>query len=126
MCEEYNGWTNRETWATALHIDNEQGFTNTASEKIQESFLEDMDKDKADGWQDGLTSATLEIQEWVEEMLSFSYWDEHGLEMPDNIKRMKADVGSLWRVNFREIVQSWLIEEIESFKQGKYNEGANA
>ena len=24
--EGYNGWTNRETWATALHINNDQGF----------------------------------------------------------------------------------------------------
>jgi len=57
MCEEYNGWTNRETWATALHIDNDQSLQEEASEKISASFLEDMDNEKEDGWQDGVTSA---------------------------------------------------------------------
>jgi hypothetical protein len=34
MCEEYNGWTNRETWGLALHIDNDQGLQEQASELI--------------------------------------------------------------------------------------------
>ena len=126
MSEEYNGWTNRETWATALWIDNDEGMSNEASEKISEAFLEDMDKDSPNGWQDGLASATHSIQEWVEEMLSFSYWDDYGMEMPEGIKRMKEDIGSLWRVNFKEIAESWLSDEIESFKQGKYKEEVNA
>src|SRR5690554_5140668 len=26
MCDEYNGWKNRETWAAALYLGNDQGL----------------------------------------------------------------------------------------------------
>ena len=44
MCEEYNGWTNRETWATALHINNDQGLYEAVQEikfqQLVDSFAE--------------------------------------------------------------------------------------
>jgi hypothetical protein len=121
MCEEYNGWTNRETWATALHIDNDESLQNEASEKISASFLEDMDNEKEDGWQDGVTSAEDSLKEWVEDLLSFGYWEDMG-GMPKGIQSMLTDIGSLYRVNFREIAENWLEDEIQGFKDGKYKE----
>jgi hypothetical protein len=35
---------------------------------------------------------------------------------------MLKDVGSVYRVNFREIAESWLDDEIQGFKDGKYKE----
>ena len=40
--------------------------------------------------------------------------------MPRGIQLMKDDVGSLWRVNWREIVEGELEEEIQATKEGKY------
>ena len=42
--------------------------------------------------------------------------------MPRGIQLMKSDVGSLWRVNWREIVEAELEEEIQATKEGKYLE----
>lgn len=38
MCNEYNGYTNYETWLTALWIDNEQGLQETIQEYAQEAY----------------------------------------------------------------------------------------
>jgi len=35
---------------------------------------------------------------------------------------MLKDIGSLYRVNFREIAENWLGDEIQGFKDGKYKE----
>jgi hypothetical protein len=65
-------------------------------------------------------SAVDSLSEWVEEILSFNYWDEQGVPMPYGIHLMREDVGSLWRVNWREIVEAELEEEIQACKEGKY------
>src|SRR5881394_2109748 len=36
MSEEYNGWTNRETWAVALWINNEQGSQESVHDLVRE------------------------------------------------------------------------------------------
>ena len=120
MCEEYNGWTNRETWGLALHIDNDQGLQEQASELIGQAFLENIDTEKADGWQDGLYEAEKALTEWVDDLFSPSYWD--GDSLPAGVLSMLKDVGSVYRVNFREIAESWLDDEIQGFKDGKYKE----
>src|SRR5690348_15456796 len=33
--ERYNGWTNRETWAVALHINNDQGWQESIRETVR-------------------------------------------------------------------------------------------
>lgn len=121
--EDYNGWSNRETWATALHIDNNQGLQEQASKIICDSFLSDIDTEREDGYLDGLISAEDNLAECVEDIISDGYWD--GAEnMPADVAMMKREIGSLWRVNFREIAESWLSDEIEKFKAGGYKEEA--
>jgi len=123
--ETYNGWTNRETWATALHIDNDQSLQNEASDIIADSFLGDIDTEREDGYLDGVICAEDNLSEWVADLFSSGYWD--GAEnMPFNVSLMRDEVGSLWRVNFREIVESWLSDEIEKFKAGGYKEEVSA
>jgi hypothetical protein len=122
MCEQYNGWTNRETWGLALHIDNDQGLQESASELIAEAFLENIDTEKEDGWQDGLYEAEKALTDWVDDIFSPEYWGVDTL--PAGLLLMLKDVGSVYRVNFREIAESWLEDEIQGFKDGKYKEEA--
>jgi hypothetical protein len=117
--ETYNGWTNRETWAVSLHLNNDEGLYYDTARILEEAFLEDLDRDTREGWISGVSSAVESLSEWVEEILSFDYWEENG-GMPRGIQLMKEDVGSLWRVNWREIVEAELEEEIQATKEGKY------
>jgi hypothetical protein len=122
--ETYNGWTNRETWAVSLHLNNDEGLYYDLARILEEAFLEDLDRETREGWISGVSSAVDSLSEWVEEILSFGYWEEQG-GMPRGIQLMKEDVGSLWRVNWREIVEAELEEEIQATKEGKYlEEGA--
>ena len=121
----YNGWSNRETWATALWIDNDRGLYELASENICQLFLENMDTDdRENGYMDGLIAAEDWLKDWIEDLFSFDYWADMG-GMTREIYMMISDIGSLYRVNFREIAENWLDDEIAEFKAGKYEE-ANA
>ena len=119
--ETYNGWTNRETWAVSLHLNNDEGLYYETARILEEAFLEDLDRETREGWISGVSSAVDSLSEWVEEILSFGYWEEQGV-MPRGIQLMKEDTGSLWRVNWREIVEAELEEEIQATKEGKYLE----
>jgi hypothetical protein len=120
--ETYNGWTNRETWSVSLHLNNDEGLYYDLARILEEAFLEDLDRETREGWISGVSSAVDSLSEWVEEILSFGYWEEQGVPMPRGIQLMKEDTGSLWRVNWREIVEAELEEEIQATKEGKYLE----
>jgi hypothetical protein len=101
MCEEYNGWTNRETWATALWIDNDRGLYELARDYTRQE-LEGHDKgEEINPYFLGDT-----LKRWIEE----------DLLTLDNIKGnfdlwlMLTDIGSLYRVNWFEIADHYLNE----------------
>lgn len=98
MCQEYNGWTNRETWATALHINNDQGLYYHALDMAS----------GYDGDKEGLTDA---LEEWITELLDM----EEVLSAPQAQRKelisMASDIGSLYRVNWREIAESFIEEK---------------
>lgn len=93
VCEEYNGWTNRETWATALHIDNDQGIQNSVQELATSAHNENDDTDTA------LAELAESIEEHITELVE-SDWD--------GVKLMRRDIGSLWRVNWREVAKAYV------------------
>jgi hypothetical protein len=88
---EYNGWTNRETWATALHINNDEGLINPLSEVAK---LHDNLNDMAD-----------EVEGFISEVLDFD-----NVSTNRNAFLMLQDIGSLYRVNWREIAESIMSE----------------
>jgi hypothetical protein len=92
MCEEYNGWSNRETWATKLHLDNDQSLNEYAWE-----FARAYDQ----AYELGQV-----IKNWIEEDLLIleNIAGNRGLWL------MLTDIGSLYRVNWREIAQAYLDE----------------
>lgn len=90
MCEEYNGWTNRETWAVALWIDNEQRLQAKALELAKENKGQRELADAIESWLDDYFN-----QNWVQ------------------ARTMREDIGSLYRVNWWEIAEGYLIKTTE-------------
>ena len=98
--DKYNGWTNRETWAVTLHVNNDEGL---------QSEAHDMARADVPVW-----SLAESFRLWVEDLLSVDYWrDEMGCDMPRGLELMRDDCGSLWRVNWRECAESLLSDVAE-------------
>jgi hypothetical protein len=95
MCQEYNGWTNRETWATMLHINNDQWMQKQAAEYARTSLEE-----HPEGGADSCLAESLE--NWVTEDL---LTHENIVENPF-LFSMLTDIGSLYRVNWHEIARA--------------------
>ena len=93
MSEQYNGWSNRETWATALHINNDQGLYETVRDWAVSNWEEDESE--------AVTILAESIEDFVTELLETDW---------DGVKSMRYDIGSLWRVNWREISESFISE----------------
>ena len=93
--DTYNGWTNRETWALMLWIDNDEGLQSMAHEVIRNNADQD--------------AGTREeaFRYWVESILTRSgYEAEFGEPWPGNLADVAEDVGSLWRINWHEAIKS--------------------
>ena len=103
----YNGWTNRETWAVMLHLDSDRGLYADYNELYKQIVDLSVDQEKVS---DVLTKEQYivfeledQLREWINDILHPNYWQEHNLKMPEWAVNMMIDVGSLWRVNWREI-----------------------
>ena len=111
MTDEYNGWSNRETWAVSLHIDNDEGMYR----EVRERALEIGKEGNGDG-----VDFTQEVSTFAEylENLCDECWDN--LVESESASHRKAlgmmfhDIGSTWRVNWREIAKHW----IDTFAEG--------
>jgi hypothetical protein len=85
MCEPYDGWTNRESWALALHLGNDMGMYYKTREVV------------AGG---SIYQAADALKEWIEEL-----WED--LPYSNDGRNMMTDVGSLWRVDWAEVAHSF-------------------
>lgn len=95
MCEQYNGWTNRETWATALHINNDEGLLSPILEVAQ---LHESVGELAD-----------EIEAFIDEVLTFE-----NISTNRQAFMMLQDIGSLYRVNWYEIAGTFMNEKVSA------------
>jgi len=99
METEYNGWTNRETWATKLHIDNDEALAEYAYEYVREEVAGHDKGEEINAYHLGET-----LKNWIEEDLLTleNVSGNRGLWL------MLTDIGSLYRVNWREIAQAYI------------------
>jgi len=95
--EKYQGWTNHETWALNLWLTNEEGIYHY----IQGAIKEAPNKYEAEE----------RLKNIVEDWHDDCFEDEKGYSScTKEMKMMFREVGSLWRVNYKEIVEAFLEE----------------
>lgn len=105
MCENYNGWTNRETWATKLHLDNDQYLYECAWQYAREEVAGHDKGEEINAYYLGQT-----LKNWVEDdLLTFENIVQDNSD-GHHLWLMANDIGSLYRVNWREIAQAYLDE----------------
>ena len=88
--ETYNGWTNRETWAAYLWLTNEEALYQEAIAIARHPF-----------------SGNRDIEDKVESLFEDLFTYEN---LTVDTYRMREDIGSIWRVDWRSIAQH-LIED---------------
>ena len=98
--DEYNGWTNRETWAVRLHWDNNQDdydfIMSEAKKHIERG-------EPVYRFADFLKEIAEDIQDTVINEKSATH----------EARLFIQDVGSLWRVNWLEIAERYYDEIAE-------------
>jgi hypothetical protein len=116
--QEFNGWHNRETWAAALYIGNDQGLNDQAIELLEAAF----DKGSLEGEtvkdnrRAGIARAGARLDEWIESLFTRKgYEGEFGGEWPAALADMAADIGSLYRVDYYEIAEALLEDKLAAF-----------
>jgi hypothetical protein len=92
--ETYNGWTNRETWATNLHLDNDQYLYETAREYAKQELEGHDEGEEINPYYFG-----ERLRSWVEDDLLTL----ENIAGNQGLWLMLTDIGSLYRVNWREI-----------------------
>lgn len=110
--ERYNGWANRETWAVALHINNDQGW--------QESVHEALRAVPAYGGATEIPAwvAGNVIRSEVEDALDVETYGsvDDGAHCHNYVTQMLPvlrDIGSLWRVDWAELGAAFLADLAE-------------
>jgi hypothetical protein len=96
---EYNGWTNRETWATALHINNDQWLQETALDYVRQEVEGHDEGEEINSYYLGQT-----LRGWIEDDLLTL----ENIVGNEGLFNMLTDIGSLYRVNWREIAEAFL------------------
>jgi hypothetical protein len=111
---EYNGWANRETWATVLWLSNDEEICNMARLVVRCDCLLCIcgESPRYISQGDGrvfLSHGEDALQSWVEDDLLAL---DGSLELnPDIREGMRSDIGSLWRVDWRAVANAFRKEE---------------
>lgn len=117
--ETYNGWTNRETWALMLHINNDEGLSESARENVARErldahrYAERTHPEWSGAERDAYirSAAADALKYWADVLFIRSgYTGEYGDAWPDGLADAAADIGSLWRVNWAECVDALINE----------------
>lgn len=112
MADEYEGWSNRETWCANLWLANDEGLYNLVNE-LADQCWDDTDADDASHG-DRLSEARYRLGNLLDEQ--FAEWATDVVEgdpTSEELRRMLFDIGSLYRVDWHEIAQGWVNEASE-------------
>lgn len=111
MTEKYNGWTNRETWAVALYINNDQGWLESVQETLREELGPFLRAPREVERRAVTSEAGLLVRQHVETLLDpQQYRTEYGEQQPEALAIILHDIGSLYRVDWDEIGAAFLAD----------------
>lgn len=113
--QEYNGWTNRETWATMLHIDNDQGLQEIAMDYAK-TAREEHREDDSENPEANISLAVYCLEETLKNWIEGEVLDFENVNQNYAAFTMLTDIGSLYRVNYREIADSLMSYVLEEEK----------
>ena len=116
--QEYNGWTNRETWATKLHIDNDQYLYETALDYARTAWQEHTtpQEGEAESWGDiseKQSEARYCLAQTLETWITEDLLTLENLAGNQGLFNMMTDIGSLYRVNWDEIANALIDDNME-------------
>lgn len=122
--DTYNGWKNRETWAAALHLSNDQGLYNWATELVRDEAESISWGDVIDGQDDPKViharicfRAGERIAEQVDEWATDLFHPDPDAPMAwradSAILMMLDEIGSRWRVDWTVVAASFADEDGE-------------
>ncbi len=107
----YNGWTNRETWAVALHASNTEDWQNHTLQLVHNTTNHGDENKYLTKEQLHLRHLENALADWVEDILVTVF------HCPDNatkdMRMMAADIGSHWRINYHE----WAINLLSDYNE---------
>lgn len=96
--ETYEGWSNRETWAVALHINNDQGWQESVHDALREQHAHKMNPGEYVAATDAARAAGEIIRENVEQVL-------------DDALTLALD--KMWRNEPHDVLLGWYIARTE-------------
>ena len=102
MSEDYNGWKNRETWATMLHIDNDQALQEIARDYAKQEIEGHDEGEEINPYYLGQT-----LKNWIEDDLLTL----ENISGNQGLWLMLTDIGSLYRVDWKEIAD-YLLDQV--------------
>lgn len=107
MCETYNGYANRETWALCSWLNNSQGDQEWALDIAESALIEVGGRDGDERYQGRVIGNALRD--------AFDAMCQDIIEDPsmrsENALRMLFDIGSLYRVNWDEVGEHFIPSE---------------
>lgn len=107
----YEGWSNRETWAYKLWIDNEQDLYEEVKNQVNKIMKNTNLATK------NLDSEIHELTEYLKNLCDEI--KELAKESKSNVtlQNIVDDLGSTWRIDYREIAETLINEYMENLKR---------
>lgn len=109
--DEYNGWTNRETWATYLHLSNDYDLYTIARRLVTEADAETVlwyeAHDTTPPPIADTNAAADRLEDWVDEMVDHYHDQTAEYTRSPTVGMMIKDVGSFWRVDWYAVAAAF-------------------
>lgn len=103
MSNEYQGWTNRETWAAHLHITNDAGLVDYFATVMADARI------PVPGHMTNcIVTVAIAVRDWLESQQELLIEGQ----CHRDTAMMLTDIGSLWRVNWDEVAKALTEYEI--------------